>query len=114
MTDVIVRNNVKIIGKGNQPIIFAHGFGCDQDMWRFITPAFEDNYQVILFDYIGSGNSDLHAYNSEKYSSLQGYVQDILDIIEALNLNNILFVGHSISSMIGMLASIEQPPYFKK
>ncbi|MGG2055964.1 alpha/beta hydrolase [Lysinibacillus pakistanensis] len=114
MTDVIVRNNVKIIGKGNQPIIFAHGFGCDQDMWRFITPAFEDNYQVILFDYVGSGNSDLHAYNSEKYSSLQGYVQDILDIIEALNLNNILFVGHSISSMIGMLASIEQPAYFKK
>lgn len=114
MMDVIVRNNVKIIGKGDQTIIFAHGFGCDQNMWRFITPAFEENFQIILFDYVGSGKSDLSAYKSEKYNTLHGYVQDLLDIIEFLNLNEIIFVGHSISSMIGMLASIKRPEYFKK
>ncbi|MGE7915421.1 alpha/beta fold hydrolase [Lysinibacillus xylanilyticus] len=114
MIDVIVRNNVKIIGKGNQTIIFAHGFGCDQNMWRFITPAFEENFQVILFDYVGSGKSDLSAYKSEKYNTLQGYVQDILDIIDFLKFKEIIFVGHSISSMIGMLASIKRPESFKK
>ncbi|MGY3186736.1 sigma-B regulation protein RsbQ [Lysinibacillus sp. TE18511] len=114
MIDVIVRNNVKIIGKGNQTIIFAHGFGCDQNMWRFITPAFEENFQVILFDYVGSGKSDLSAYKSEKYNTLHGYVQDILDIIDFLKLKEIIFVGHSISSMIGMLASIKRPESFKK
>jgi len=114
MMDVVVRNNIKIIGKGTQPILFAHGFGCDQNMWRYITPAFEEQYQIILFDYVGSGNSDLNAYQSEKYRSLQGYKQDVLDIIETLGLQQVIFIGHSISSMIGLLASIERPDYFKK
>ncbi len=114
MMDVVVRNNVKIIGKGQKPILFAHGFGCDQNMWRYITPAFEELYQIILFDYVGSGNSDLNAYQSDKYQSLQGYKQDVLDIIEALGLQQVIFIGHSISSMIGLLASIERPDYFEK
>lgn len=114
MKDVVVRNNVKIIGKGKQPILFAHGFGCDQNMWRYITPAFEEHYQIILFDYVGSGNSDFNAYQSQKYQSLQGYKQDVLDIIETLELQQVIFIGHSISSMIGLLASIERPDYFEK
>jgi len=114
MENIVVRNHVKVIGQGNQPIIFGHGFGCDQNMWRFITPAFMDKYQIILFDYVGSGSSDKGAYTSEKYQTLQGYVQDLLDIIESLNLQQSIFVGHSISAMIGMLASIKQPEYFQK
>lgn len=114
MENIVVRNNVTILGHGDQPLIFAHGFGCDQNMWRFITPAFMDKYKIILFDYVGSGNSDINAYSSEKYQSLQGYVQDLLDIIETLSLQNSIFVGHSISAMIGLLASIQHSDYFKK
>ncbi|MHA4847684.1 alpha/beta fold hydrolase [Flavitalea antarctica] len=110
--DVLSRNNVKISGKGMQPIMFAHGFGCDQNMWRFITPDFEENYRIILFDYVGSGKSDVSSYNQERYSSLQGYAQDILDIIENLGLKNVILVGHSVSSMIGLLAAIEKPELF--
>lgn len=108
------RNNVKVFGKGQQPMMFAHGFGCDQNMWRYLTPAFENDYQIILFDYVGAGKSDKSAYNSERYSSLQGYAQDVLDICEELQLKNTIFVGHSVSSMIGLLAAIEQPHYFEK
>jgi sigma-B regulation protein RsbQ len=109
----IVRNNVKIMGKNQNPILFAHGFGCDQNMWRFITPAFEENYRIILFDYVGSGKSDPSAYDSVRYNSLQGYAQDILDICADLSLENIIFIGHSVSSMIGILASIQAPHLFK-
>jgi sigma-B regulation protein RsbQ len=112
-TSILHRNNVKIIGQG-QPIIFAHGFGCDQNMWRYIYPAFADHYQTILFDYVGSGKSDLSAYNPERYSSLNGYVQDVLELCETLDLRDIIFVGHSVSSMIGMLASINKPDLFSR
>ncbi|HTE25692.1 alpha/beta fold hydrolase [Flavitalea sp.] len=110
--DVLSRNNVKISGKGTKAILFAHGFGCDQNMWRFLTSEFEENYRVILFDYVGAGKSDISSYNTERYSSLQGYAQDVLDICEALDLRNIIFVGHSVSSMIGLLAAIEKPEIF--
>lgn len=106
------RNNVRILGKGDSTILFAHGFGCDQNMWRFITPAFENDYRIILFDYVGSGKSDLSAYNKERYSSLHGYAQDITEICEELKLKDVMFVGHSVSSMIGMLAAIQQPELF--
>lgn len=106
------RNNVRILGKGDSTILFAHGFGCDQNMWRFITPAFENDYRIILFDYVGSGKSDLSAYNKERYSSLHGYAQDIIEICEELKLKDVMFVGHSVSSMIGMLAAIQQPELF--
>jgi sigma-B regulation protein RsbQ len=111
---VLERNNVRISGNGTQPIMFAHGFGCDQNMWRFITPAYENDFQIILFDYVGSGKSDLTAYNKERYSSLEGYAQDILDICSALSLQDVIFVGHSVSSMIGLLAAIVEPQYFSK
>ena len=111
---VVERNNVKVFGKGSQPMLFAHGFGCDQHMWRFLTPAFEDDYKIILFDYVGAGHSDLSAYNPERYSSLHGYSKDVLEICEALQLQNTIFVGHSVSAMIGLLAAIEEPGYFSR
>jgi len=109
---IAVRNNVKTWGAGEQPLMFAHGFGCDQNMWRFITPAFERKYRIVLFDYVGSGKSDLTAYNSERYANLNGYAQDVLEICEALSLHDAIFVGHSVSSMIGLLAAIKRPDFF--
>lgn len=108
------RNNVKVFGKGTQPMMFAHGFGCDQNMWRFITPAFENDYKIVLFDYVGAGKSDVNAYNPERYSSLQGYARDVLDICAELQLSDVIFVGHSVSSMVGVLAAIEEPRYFSR
>jgi sigma-B regulation protein RsbQ len=112
LSHVLDRNNVNIFGKGNQPLLFAHGFGCDQNMWRFVTPAFEDDYRIVLFDYVGSGKSDLAAYSPERYSDLHGYAQDVLDICEALKLTDVIFAGHSVSGVVGMLASIREPAYF--
>jgi sigma-B regulation protein RsbQ len=114
MTNVLVRNNVQIVGRGTRPLMFAHGFGCDQNMWRFLTPAFEDQYRVILFDYVGSGRSDLRAYDRARYSNLQGYAEDVLEICAALQLEKVTFVGHSVSCMIGLLASIRQPELFER
>lgn len=95
-------------------MLFAHGFGCDQNMWRFIVPAFEENYKIVLFDYVGSGNSVKESYHPDKYASLYGYSQDVVDICEAFDLKEVIFVGHSVSSMIGLLASIYKPALFSK
>jgi sigma-B regulation protein RsbQ len=114
MTDVIKRNNVKILGTGTQPLLFAHGFIGDQTLWRWIAPAFTNDYRVILFDYVGSGNSDPSAYNSQRYSHLEGYAQDVIDICENLELREVIFVSHSVSGMIGLIASIQHPEYFAK
>jgi sigma-B regulation protein RsbQ len=112
--NILVRNNVKVFGRGTQPMLFAHGFGCDQNMWRFVTPAFEEDYRIVLFDYVGSGKSDLGAYSAERYGSLDGYAQDVLDICSELNLTNTIFVGHSVSGVVGMLASIREPERFDR
>ncbi|MEV7802288.1 alpha/beta hydrolase [Microbispora sp. NPDC088329] len=110
---VMVRNNVRITGRPDgRPMVFAHGFGCDQNMWRLVAPAFEDEYRIVLFDYVGSGDSDLSAYSPERYSSLQGYAQDVLDICAELDLSDAVFVGHSVSAMIGALAAIREPARF--
>lgn len=112
-SEIRSRYNVNIVGEGQQTILFAHGFGCDQNMWRFIVPDFEKNYKIVLFDYVGCGRSDLSAYNTERYGSLHGYAQDILDICEGYNLSEVILVGHSVSSLIAILASIQRPEYFK-
>ena len=115
MNDEIVhRNNVHVRGRGTQPMLFAHGFGCDQNMWRFVAPAFQDDYRIVLFDYVGSGQSDLRAYDPERYSALAGYAQDILDVCHALDLRDVIFVGHSVSSMIGVLAANREPELFDR
>lgn len=111
---IIRRNNINIFGMGVQPIVFAHGFGCDQHMWRYITPAFEREYKIILFDHVGSGKSDQSAYDFEKYNSLKGYADDLIEICNELQLKKVIFVGHSVSSMIGALASAERPDLFEK
>lgn len=90
-------------------MIFAHGFGCDQNMWRHVAPAFENDYKTILFDYVGAGKSDLSTYEQLRYSSLDGYAQDVLDICEAFDIKDAVFIGHSVSSMIGILAHLQQP-----
>jgi sigma-B regulation protein RsbQ len=109
---VLSRNNVRVFGSGTQPMLFAHGFGCDQNMWRFVAPAFADDYRIVLFDYVGSGKSDLGAYDAKKYASLEGYAEDVLDICHALELENVIFVGHSVSSMVGVLAARREPERF--
>jgi sigma-B regulation protein RsbQ len=112
--DVLKRNNVVVRGRGSEPMLFAHGFGCDQNMWRFVTPAFEDDYKLVLFDYVGSGKSDLSAYDRERYASLEGYAQDVLEICGALDLRDVTFVGHSVSSIVGVLAAKQEPSRFKR
>jgi len=112
-TRIAKRNNVRVLGNGSQVMMLAHGFGCDQNMWRYIVPAFEDDYRIVLFDYVGAGKSDIDSYNPERYSTLNGYAKDVLEICEDLDLKDIIFVGHSVSSMIGLLAAIERPEYFE-
>ena len=112
--DILLRNNVRTLGDGTQPMMFAHGFGCGQNMWRFVAPYFQDDYKLVLFDYVGSGKSNLSAYDPQRYSSLDGYAQDVLDICEALDLHDVIFVGHSVSSMIGVLAAIRKPELFNR
>lgn len=112
--NAIKRNNVTVTGKGERPMLFAHGYGCDQNMWRYITPAFQDDYKIILFDHIGFGNSDTSTYTKERYASLHGYANDVLEICQELDLQDVIFVGHSVSAMIGVLAAIQEPERFSK
>jgi len=112
--DVIFRNNVKVTGNGEKVLLFGHGFGCDQNTWRAIIPAFESDYKIVVFDYVGAGQSDLSAYEENKYGSLNGYAQDIVDICTTLDLKNVVFIGHSVSSMIGILALKLEPQRFEK
>ncbi|RZK24685.1 MAG: alpha/beta hydrolase [Flavobacterium sp.] len=114
MSSVVKRNHVNIIGNGTKIIMLAHGFGCDQTTWKFITSAFLDDYKLILFDYVGSGNSDISHYDFHKYATLDGYACDVTEIIQQLNLENVIFIGHSVSGMIGMLAAIQNPDAFEK
>jgi sigma-B regulation protein RsbQ len=110
----LTRNNVRINGSGDRTMVFAHGFGCDQNMWRFVAPAFEDRFRTVLFDHVGAGGSDLSAYDPEKYSTLAGYADDLIEIGRALDFTDTVFVGHSVSAMIGVLASVKAPGMFSK
>jgi len=112
--DALRRNNVKIVGSGERVMMFAHGYGCDQNMWRQVVPSFSGDFTTILFDYVGSGSSLASAFDQTRYSTLRGYAQDVLDILASLKLAHpIHFVGHSVSSMIGALASIDEPERFE-
>jgi sigma-B regulation protein RsbQ len=109
------RHNVTEHGAAEgKPMLFAHGFGCDQNMWRFVWPAFAETHRVILFDHVGAGGSDLSAYDPQRYSSLEGYAQDVLEICAELDLEEVVFVGHSVSAMIGALAAAEEPQRFEQ
>ena len=107
------RNHITVYGEGAHTIVFAHGFGCNQKMWESLMPYF-CTYRVVLFDYVGSGYSDINSYDTHKYNTLDGYKQDVLDVLQEIDANNVTFVGHSVSGMIGLLAAIEAPHYFKR
>jgi sigma-B regulation protein RsbQ len=109
------RNNVRLLGNPQGPaLLFAHGFGCDQTMWRLLTPAFERDYRIVLFDYVGHGGSKREAYDSRRYSTLQGYATDILEICDELDLKDVQLIGHSVSGMVGVLAAIQRPELFRR
>ena len=106
----VERNNVVVSGDPQGvPMVFAHGYGCDQNMWRLVAPAFEPDHRVVLFDHVGAGGTDPRAYDAERYASLDGYVEDVVAILEELDLRDAIFVGHSVSSMIGVLAARRAP-----
>ncbi|QES45439.1 alpha/beta hydrolase [Streptomyces venezuelae] len=112
--DIIHRNNVTVTGNPQGPtVVLAHGFGCDQNMWRLTVPALEPHYRVVLFDYVGAGRSDRSAFSAERYGSLDGYAQDVVEVCERLDLRDAVFVGHSVSSMIGVLAARQAPERIK-
>jgi sigma-B regulation protein RsbQ len=113
VSSVLTRNCVTVSGvPSGRPMVFAHGFGCDQAMWRFVAPDFEVDHRVVLFDHVGAGRSDLSAYDPGKYGSLRGYAADIVDICRELDLRDVVLVGHSVSAMIGVLALQEAPERF--
>jgi sigma-B regulation protein RsbQ len=111
---VIQRNNVKTFGHGEKTMVFAHGFGCDQNMWRFVAPAFSSEYRVVLFDNVGAGQSDTAQFDPEKYGSLHGYAHDLAEVCRAVEAKNTIFVGHSVSALVGVLAAIEDPALFDR
>ena len=112
---VLTRNNVVLSGAPGAPaMVFAHGFGCDQSMWRFVAPMFEATHRVVLFDHVGAGGSDLGAYDPQRYGSLDGYADDVVEIVEALDLGPVVFVGHSVSAMMGALAAARRPDLFDR
>jgi sigma-B regulation protein RsbQ len=114
---VVERNHVAVSGRADPDapaIVFAHGFGCDQNVWRHVAPAFADDFRVVVFDYVGAGQSDLSAYDLDRYSSLDGYASDVLEICAALDLHDVVFVGHSVSAMIGVLAVNREPSRFAR
>lgn len=114
MSSITEKFNVQVSGLGDQAMIFAHGFGCDQNMWRLVEPNFRENYKTLLFDNIGCGKSDSSFFDKNRYSSLDGYAMDLLEIINDQDLQDIIYVGHSVSAMIGVIAATKQPNLFSK
>ena len=108
------RNNVTVLGDGPMTMVLAHGYGCDQTMWRLVAPHFAETYRVVTFDYVGCGKADVRSYDPRRYATLGGYAQDVLDICSELDVQNAVFVGHSVSSMVGLLAAKQQPNHFEK
>jgi sigma-B regulation protein RsbQ len=111
--DVRARNNVVVIGRREGPVVvLSHGFGCDQNLWRLVAPRLADDFPVVLFDHVGAGRSDMAAWSERRHGSLRGYADDVLDIVRELDLREVVFVGHSVSAMIGVLAVVEEPERF--
>jgi sigma-B regulation protein RsbQ len=111
--DVLHRNHVTVTGRTGGPVVMlAHGFGCDQNMWRLVVPALEPEFTVVVFDHVGAGGSDLSAWNAQRYASMDGYAEDVLEICRALDIGPVVFVGHSVSAMMGVLAATREPDLF--
>jgi sigma-B regulation protein RsbQ len=113
--NVLNRHNVRVLGNEHgQPVVMAHGFGCDQTMWRYLVPAFQRDYRIILFDYVGHGGAERTAFDPKRYASLEGYAQDLLEICRQLELEDVVLIAHSVSATIGMLAALREPERFAK
>lgn len=110
--DIRHRNNVHVFGDGPITLLLAHGFGCDQNMWRFVVPGFSDSYRVVLFDYVGCGQSDMSQYDAGRYSTLEGYATDLIEVASEFKDTPIVMMGHSVSAMIGLLADKRMPGIF--
>ncbi|WP_245656744.1 alpha/beta fold hydrolase [Sphingomonas asaccharolytica] len=113
-SDIVSRLNARLVGQGTKTMMFAHGFGCDQNMWRYVAPAFEAKFRTVVFDYVGAGGSDIAAYDAAKYASLNGYADDVIALAHALDIRGGIFVGHSVSAMIGMIAARRAPELFSE
>lgn len=113
-TDTLERNAVKVIGNGTKTLVLAHGFGCDQTMWRLLTPYLLNQFKIVLFDYVGCGQSDPKAFKMQRYETLDGYAQDIIDVCEELELRDVTLVGHSVSAMTGLIAALKVPDIITK
>jgi sigma-B regulation protein RsbQ len=111
-SSIVQRLNARTAGTGQRAMMFAHGFGCDQNMWRYVAPAFEEDFTTVLFDYVGAGGTDLGAYDADKYASLDGYADDVVALARALDISDGVFVGHSVSAMIGLIAARRAPELF--
>jgi sigma-B regulation protein RsbQ len=109
---MIKQLNARTAGRGSRSMMFAHGYGCDQNMWRYVAPAFEENFRTILFDYVGAGGSDLTAYDPQRYATLDGYAEDVIALARALDVADGVFVGHSVSAMVGIMAAKRAPELF--
>ena len=109
---IVARLNAHVSGSGIRSMVFAHGFGCDQNMWRYVVPAFEGRFTTVVFDYVGAGGSDISAYDVAKYASLEGYADDLIALARALDVRGGVFVGHSVSAMIGIIAARRAPELF--
>ena len=113
--DALRRNNVQVTGREGGPIMmFAHGFGCNQLAWHAVARQFEEDHTVVLFDHVGAGGSDASAYEPSKYDALDGYADDVLEILDALDASEVTFIGHSVSAMIGILAANREPSRFAR
>src|SRR5580658_2925178 len=109
----VERNNVVLRGRADGPVVMlAHGFGCDQNLWRLVAPGLERDFRVVLFDHVGAGHSDLSAWDPQRYATLDGYADDVLRICAELDLRQVVLVGHSVSAMIGVLAVAREPERF--
>lgn len=112
--DARIRNNVKVFGQGQQTMLFLHGFGCDQNVWRYLTPGLLSKYQLVLLDQVGAGDAVNSAYDPAKYASLEGYAADVVEVCRSLGLEDVILVGHSVGAMIGVLSVIQAPELFQK
>jgi sigma-B regulation protein RsbQ len=113
VSDIRARNNVRESGRRDgQPIVFAHGYGCDQQMWRYVTPVFDPDYRVIVYDQTGFGGAEPDAWDAERYGTLAAYAEDLLALVDELDLRGVIFVGHSVAAMIGVLAAAAEPDRF--